>query len=377
MMAATHTDPRIVLTLDAGGSSFRFFATQGGKTILDCPPAPSHADNLDRCIESLVEGFSQIRGRCPVPPVAISFAFPGPADYPAGIIRDLPNLPAFRGGVPLGPLLQARLGLPVFINNDGDLFAYGEATAGFLPAINEQLGQAGIAKRYRNLLGVTFGTGFGGGLVHNGALVTGDNSTGGEIWLTRNKLDPDRPAEDGVSIRAVRRVYAELTGIRAEDAPDPKTINEIAHGRAAGNQSAAIEAFRRLGEVAGDAIAQALTLFDGIVVIGGGLAKAGDLFLPPLVAAMNASFQGRTGPLRRLIPHALNFEDPVERQRFLHREVIEVAVPGTAQRAVCDKVPLTTVGLSRLGTSEAITLGAYVFALRALDAQALPASGRS
>lgn len=56
---------------------------------------------------------------------AISFAFPGPADYPNGIIGGwLPNFPSFRDGVALGPFLQEKFGVPVFINNDGDLFAY-------------------------------------------------------------------------------------------------------------------------------------------------------------------------------------------------------------------------------------------------------------
>ena len=113
--------------------------------------------------------------------MAISFAFPGPADYPAGIIGDLPNLPAFRGGVALGPMLEAKFGLPVFINNDGDLFAYGEATAGFLPWVNDQLAQAGSPRRFENLVGVTLGTGFGGGIVRRGELLTGDNSMAAEI----------------------------------------------------------------------------------------------------------------------------------------------------------------------------------------------------
>ena len=57
--------------------------------------------------------------------LAISFAFPGPADYPNGIIGGwLPNFPSFRDGVALGPFLQEKFGVPVFINNGGDLFAY-------------------------------------------------------------------------------------------------------------------------------------------------------------------------------------------------------------------------------------------------------------
>ncbi len=62
------------------------------------------------------------------------------------------NLPAYRD-VALGPMLEDQFGLPTFINNDGDLFAYGEATAGFLPYVNGLLEKAGSPKRYRNLLG--------------------------------------------------------------------------------------------------------------------------------------------------------------------------------------------------------------------------------
>src|SRR6266704_999091 len=77
-------------------------------------------------------------------------ASPGPADYPNGIIGDLGNLPGFRGGVALGPMLERKFGIPTFINNDGDLFVYGEAIAGFLPYVNDLLKKAGSPKRYKN-----------------------------------------------------------------------------------------------------------------------------------------------------------------------------------------------------------------------------------
>src|SRR6201987_2812235 len=136
MKPSFRDDARIVLTLDAGGTTFRFFATQGGRTVAEIPPVPTHGDDLARCLASLGDGFAAVKARCPGAPFAISFAFPGPADYPAGIIGDLPNLPAFRGGIALGPMLEERFKLPVFINNDGDLFTYGEAIAGFLPYVN-------------------------------------------------------------------------------------------------------------------------------------------------------------------------------------------------------------------------------------------------
>lgn len=367
MKPSLRDDPRIVLTLDAGGTTFRFFATQGGRTVAEIPPVPTRGDNLDACLTRIADGFAAVKARCAIAPVAISFAFPGPADYPAGIIGDLPNVPAFRGGVPLGPMLEERFKLPVFVNNDGNLFAYGEALAGFLSFANDLLAQAGSPRRYRNLVGVTLGTGFGGGIVRDGELFAGDNAAAGHVWLLRNKLNPNTNADDGVSIRAVRGVYAELAGLPVAQAPEPKIIDLIARGAAAGDRAAAIEAFRRMGEIAGDALAQATTLVDGLVVIGGGLSQASDLFLPALVDAMNSTFRCADGARRRLGPRALNVEDPVQREIFCRGNATTLPVPGSSRTVVYDRMPRTAVGLTRLGTSEAISLGAYAFALRALD----------
>lgn len=129
-------DNRVVLTLDAGGTNFVFSAIRGMELIGEPITLPSNGDNLDKCLSGIIDGFSSLMNGLTEKPVAISFAFPGPADYPNGIIGDLGNLPAFRGGVALGPMLEDRFHLPVFINNDGDLFAYGEAIAGFLPFVN-------------------------------------------------------------------------------------------------------------------------------------------------------------------------------------------------------------------------------------------------
>jgi len=137
---------------------------------------PSNGQDLDLCLQTIQQGFEEVRSQLSEPAVAISFAFPGPADYPNGIIGDLGNLPAFRGGVALGPMLEEHFRLPVFINNDGDLFTYGEAIAGFLPYVNEKLAKAGSPKRFKNLFGITLGTGFGGGIVRDGHLYIGDNA---------------------------------------------------------------------------------------------------------------------------------------------------------------------------------------------------------
>ena len=177
-MADIKHDSRIVLTLDAGGTNMVFGAMKGGEYYGETITLPSNASNLDLCLQAMVLGFATIIERLGgEKPVAISFAFPGPADYPNGIIGGfLPNFPSFRDGVALGPFLQKKFGVPVYINNDGDLYAYGEALGGALPEINKRLEEAGSSKRYHNLIGYTFGTGFGIGTVIDGRLNRGDNS---------------------------------------------------------------------------------------------------------------------------------------------------------------------------------------------------------
>jgi glucokinase len=363
MPIAFASDPRIVMTLDAGGSNLKFSAVRGNRPLIDPLSVPTEAADIDRCLGNIVRGFEEVKQRLPAPPVAISFAFPGPSDYTHGIIGDLGNLPGFRGGVALGPMLEDKFGIPVYINNDGDLFVYGEAIAGFLPYVNGLLEHAGSPKRYYNLFGITLGTGLGGGIARNGELFIGDNSIAAEAWLLRNKLVPGVNAEEGASIRAVRRVYAERAGIAMDQAPEPKAIFEIGMGLAEGNRAAAVEAFRRLGEVAGDAMAQALTLVDGLGVVGGGISGAYPLFLPALVDAVNGVYDSGQ---RRLCAHAHNLEDAAQREAFLRGDRREIRVAGGSRGIVYDPQPRTAIGITRLGTSEAVAVGAYAFALRQL-----------
>jgi glucokinase len=364
----TNNDKRIVMTLDGGGTNFRFSAMRGNRAVTETVVTPSNGDNLNQCLANLVEGFTRVKKQCPTPPVAISFAFPGPADYPNGIIGDLGNLPGFRGGIALGPMLESKFGIPTFINNDGDLFVYGEAIAGFLPYVNGLLEKTGSPKRYRNLFGVTLGTGFGGGIVRNGELFSGDNSMAGEVWLLRSKLMPQCNAEEGASIRAVRRAYAEKAGIPLDEVPEPKVIFNIGKGKARGNRAAAREAFRRLGESVGDAMGQALTLIDGLAVIGGGVSGSWPLFLPALVDELNGTYTAPNGTkFRRLVQTAYNLEDATQRRKFLKGQTREVLVPGSRRKLKYDPEARVGVGMSRLGTSEAVAIGACAFALRKLD----------
>jgi glucokinase len=361
-------DQRIVLTLDAGGTNFVFSAIQANMEIVEPVTLPAETQDLEQSLETIATGFRKVMEKLDDQPVAISFAFPGPADYPNGIIDNVGNLPAFAGGVPLGPWLEKQFSMPVYINNDGDLFVYGEAIAGLLPRVNEMLEAAGSPKRYQTLFGITLGTGFGGGLVHKSELFIGDNSNATEIWLMRNKVRPECLAEDGASIRAVQNSYAKNAGLDPADSPSPKEIEDIALGSAEGDQAAAIEAYRELGEVVGDALANAMTLLDGLVVIGGGLSKGHRLFMPAVLDELNGKISGYEGnTFDRIVQQAFNLEDSEQRNDFLKGKVKNIPIPGSTETMAYDPLKRIGIGTGVLGTSRAVGIGAYCFALHDMD----------
>lgn len=366
-MANFRNDSRIVMTLDAGGTNMVFGAMQYGEFIVDPIRLPANAHDLDLCLKTMVEGFRDVRDRLDRMPAAISFAFPGPADYPNGIIGGyLPNFPSFRDGVALGPFLRKKFGIPVYINNDGDLFAYGEALGGILPEVNERLELAGSSKRYRNLLGYTFGTGFGMGMIVNGMLNRGDNSCV-ETWCLPHSRHRDIIVEDGVSIRAVTRVYGEITGI-PDHGLTPKEICEIADGVRDGNAEAAVQAFAELGEVAGEAIATGVTLTDGLIVIGGGLAAASHHFMPSLLKTLRGKINTLSGDtIDRVRMKVYDLDNDDEFSLFAKGAERRLKIYGSEIEVNYDPQKRIGVAISKIGANMATSIGAYAFALDQLN----------
>ena len=313
---------KTVLTLDAGGTNFVFSAMEDYQEVVSPIRLDSCADNIDDCLAQIVKGFNMVKQQLAYEHDAISFAFPGPADYERGVIGDLGNLPAFRGGIALGPYLEREFGIPVYINNDGNLFAYGEALAGFLPEVNEALRASGSERQYRNVVGITLGTGFGCGVVLDGILLRGDNSCGGDVWCTRNKLYPEMIAEESVSIRAVKRVYEERSSLSAAELT-PYDIFLIAEGERDGNATAARDAFRELGTAIGETLVNVLKVY--------------------------------------------NWEDAAQRKEFLSSGVEQVKIPRSETCVPYLKERSICVGLSKNGASKSIMYGAYAYAARQLQ----------
>lgn len=368
MKKSIDNDERIVMTLDAGGTNFVFSAIQGNKQIVKPIRLYPNSDNLTKCLETIISGFEIVIKELNQDPVAISFAFPGPADYPNGIIGDLPNLPAFRGGVALGPMLEHHFNLPVFINNDGNLFAYGESLFGFIPEINQNFKDVNSPKRFNNLIGVTLGTGFGVGLVCGNQLITGDNSNGGEAWLLRDGLKRNFSSEEHVSKEGIRRSYAEKSNTPLQDVGMPEDIYDIAKGKCEGDKNAAIATYNDFGTALGEALATIITLFDGIVILGGGVSGAFDLFAGAMFEQMDSTFELHDGSsVSRLVPRVFNMEDPISKSRLLDGTLKELDIPGTDKTIAYDPFLRTGVGVSKHSTSKMIGLGAYAFAINKLD----------
>ena len=360
-------DNRIVATLDAGGTNFVFGAMKAGEFIIEPVSVPAQSHDLDLCLQNMVNGFRQVFDQLEEKPVAISFAFPGPADYPNGIIGGyLPNFPSFRDGVALGAFLEGKFGVPVFINNDGDLFAYGEALCGILPEINSRLKELGSTKQYKNLIGYTLGTGFGIGVVIDNNLNRGDNSCV-ETFCLRHRDMPDVIVEDGVAIRAVCRVYGEQSG-NPDHGLTPKDICEIADGTRQGDQAAAKEAFASLGRVAGAAISTAVTIIDGLVVIGGGVSAASRWIMPALLEEMRSKLRTLGGDEVNLVQMKVyDLENADEFALFAKGETKKVKVYGEDRYVDYDCQKRVGIAISKLGASKAVSVGAYAFALSELD----------
>ncbi len=178
--------------------------------------------------------------------------------------------------------MEDKFGIPVFINNDADLFCLRGGTCRSIARNQLKLERLNSAKRYKNLLGYTWGTGFGFGFTVNGQMHIGDNSCVETFCLRNKKKYPDVICEDGVAIHALKREYAKNSGDTDHNL-EPKDMFDIAEGTREGNREAVLKTFEDYGEIAGDAMATAATLIDGLIVIGGGITAARKYIMPALL----------------------------------------------------------------------------------------------
>jgi len=168
-------------------------------------------------------------------------------------------------GRPLKADLEARLGLPVRLENDANCFALAEA-------------RHGSGRGHAVVFGVILGTGVGGGIVIEGRLWSGPQHIAGE-W-GHHAVDPGGPAcycgqrgcvETMLSGPALEAAYRAASGSRLPAA-------EVA-GRATAGEAAAAAVLDRYLDRFGRALANVITILDpDVVVLGGGLSNLGALY---------------------------------------------------------------------------------------------------
>lgn len=156
------------LGLDLGGTNIKWVVLDQDGTPLADGSLPTEGDGgPDHVVERLaLAGHEAIAAAGPIATAGVGV--PGIYDATHGRIRFFTNLPGPWAGHPLGAPLSEALGVPVRLINDARAFTLAEA-------------RVGAGKGCASLVGVTLGTGVGGGIVLDGRLVLGYHGTAGEI----------------------------------------------------------------------------------------------------------------------------------------------------------------------------------------------------
>lgn len=263
-----------VLGLDLGGTNVKTAVLDvatgdvGGSTVLATATDATHADRGPTgVVERLAElGRAAIAAHGAV--AAVGLGIPGLFDDRAGTALLIPNLPGPWEGAPLRAPLEAALGVPVRLINDARAFTLAEAGIG-----------AGRGRR--TMLGMTLGTGVGGGVVIDGRIHLGAFGTAGEI--AHQIVEPDGP-ECGCGNRGCAEALTRADVLAA--AAGRATVEEVYADAAAGDERcrAAIE---RVADYLAIAIANAVVLIGPErVVIGGGIGAAGEVVIGPIRDAL-------------------------------------------------------------------------------------------
>lgn len=200
--------------------------------------------------------------------VAVGVGIPGTFDVSNGTVELFPNLPGPWLDFPLRDRLSEGMGCPVTLVNDARAFSLAESTIG-------------AGRGCSTVVCVTLGTGVGGGLVIDGALHLGAWGRAGEIG--HQTVKPDGPlcgcgnrgcAEPLVQAGTIARSAGTTTAQEAFDA-------------AAAGDTKAIEAVETAAGWLGLAIANTVTVVGpDRIVIGGGMAEAGEILLEPIRRAV-------------------------------------------------------------------------------------------
>ena len=279
---------RYVLGIDIGGTKLCVgCVAEDGSAVRGLASAPTHAeagasDVVDRIVALAERCLAQTRQELPgVEILGVGVGAPGPLDTRSGIVLLTPNLGWVN--LPLRQIIRDRLGLPAELDNDANCAVLGESWVG-------------AARGSRNAIGITIGTGIGGGLILEGRLYHGASDVAGEIGHMTIDTEGRRckcgnygcleayASGPNIALRAIEAMEAGAeTSLASYVGGDvskltAQTVYEAAH---AGDELA-LEVVNDTAKFLGVGVANLLNVFNPeVVVICGGVTLAGDhLFVP-------------------------------------------------------------------------------------------------
>ncbi|MGC9667460.1 ROK family protein [Planosporangium sp. 12N6] len=266
-----------VLAVDVGGTKLAAALVDADGTISNqvqvATPASRDPDVVTGALRSAVE---QALAAVPADTVvALGLGSAGPVDPAGGTVSPV-NIPAWRGFGILAALADLLPDRPAALAGDGHCMGLGEYRFG--------------GHRCRSLLGMVVSTGVGGGIVLDGKVLAGPTGNAGHIGHVIVDLDgPACPcgSRGCVEVLAsgpnIARWAVEQGWVPAGDVADGRAL--AASARA--GDPVALRAFDRSARAVAAGIVSASALVDlDEVVIGGGIAAAGDLLFTPLRAAV-------------------------------------------------------------------------------------------
>jgi glucokinase len=238
-------------------------------------------------LDVAVDAVAETRASAGAEVAAVGFGVPCVIDRRSGRVVVGVHTPLV--DIALADVMAERLGLPVFVDNDGNAAALAEH-------------RAGAARGADDALMLTLGTGIGGGLILGGRLYRGALGGAGELGHMEIDIHGDHdidncPGRGCAEMFASGRALAREAGRLAAERPDSALARVIAEGQtlagplvtelAHDGDPAAIEAVRLIGANLGVVITNLVNIFNPeVVVVGGGVIAAGELLLAPARAVV-------------------------------------------------------------------------------------------
>lgn len=195
--------------------------------------------------------------------LGLGLGLPGPIDVKKGLVHFFPNIPGWKE-VRIRELLQSKLKLPVFIDNDANLMALAEF-------------RLGAAKGTTNAVCITLGTGVGGGIILEGKLYRGASFAAGEIGhLPINENGPSCGCGGKACLESYignKRITVLIKKVFGRDIPLDK-LSQLAGE----NNKKAIGVWRQVALHLGIALTGVVNLLNpDVIVLGGGVSGAGKI----------------------------------------------------------------------------------------------------